>query len=240
MEFIADGHRHAEFLYPLHPEFSSLYAEIDSSIHSITDQMIVEEFEEEKREAKSISQAINRLVKREMLKRGWQEESYIFADEEYGPQAKGTWRLDFAKEALSVEVAFNHRSDISWNLIKPTLASELNHVQKAIQTKGGVIITATEGMKKAGGFDSACGTYEDYVQYLKPLYGILSSPLMIIGLLPPETFRIDVEPVPGQSKKRGVVRKRALLKHEHYVCPDCGSVVSLGLDSCGCGRRLLF
>lgn len=115
----------------------------------------------------------------------------------FGKAAKGTWRLDFAKDELSVEVAFNHRSDISWNLIKPTLASELNHVQKAIQTSGGIIITATEDMKAAGGFDNACGTYEDYVQYLKPMSSILPALLAMHGLASANPDSITV----GTSKR---------------------------------------
>ena len=89
---------------------------------------------------------------------GWREESPIFQDTDYQGD---TWRLDFAKENISIEVAFNHGSVIAWNLLKPVLASELNHVQKAIQTKVGVIICATDGMKTTGGFDGAVGSYEN-------------------------------------------------------------------------------
>ncbi len=71
--------------------------------------------------------------------------------------------MDFAKEDISIEVAFKHSEAIAWNLIKPVLASELNHVPKAIQTKVGVIISATKTMKKAGGFDSAVGNYEKFL-----------------------------------------------------------------------------
>jgi hypothetical protein len=35
------------------------------------------------------------------------------------------------------------------------LASELNHVEKAIQTRAGILICATYEMKSAGGFDGA-------------------------------------------------------------------------------------
>ena len=28
------------------------------------------------------------------------------------------WRLDFAKESISLEVAFNHGEAIAWNLLK--------------------------------------------------------------------------------------------------------------------------
>ena len=45
-------------------------------------------------------------------------------------------------------------------------------------------------MKAAGGFDSAVGTYEKYVQYLRPLNDILSVPLAIIGLKAPRSFRV--------------------------------------------------
>ena len=51
-----------------------------------------------------------------------------------------TLRLDFAKNDISIEVGFNHGEAIAWNFIKPTLAGELNHVEKAIQTKICIII----------------------------------------------------------------------------------------------------
>ncbi len=76
--------------------------------------------------------------------------------------------------------------------LKPILASELNHVAKAIQTELGVLILATQGMKDACGFDSAVGTYEKAVRYLLPLQSQLTVPLVLIGLEPPETFSIDV------------------------------------------------
>ena len=202
MKYRVYGYRHADSLFQVLPEYIDLWDEIQLALDSITDEMIVAEFEGEAREAKSISQAINRLVKEQLVRLGWTPESYIFADDEYGAHAKGTWRLDFAKGEISVEVAFNHRSDIAWNLIKPTLASELNHVQKALQTSAGVIVAATRAMKAAGGFDSACGTFEDYVQYLKPMSGILTAPLLIVGLEPPETFRIALDKKGGKNVGR--------------------------------------
>ena len=38
---------------------------------------------------------------------------------------------------------------------------------------------------------SDIGTYEKYVEYLKPLNNLLTTPMMIIGLEPPETFVIE-------------------------------------------------
>lgn len=62
------------------------------------------------------------------------------------------------------------------------LASELNHVEKAINTSAGVIICATDDFKRTGGFDGAIGSYEKYLQHLKPMQNQLTVPIMIIGL----------------------------------------------------------
>ena len=70
------------------------------------------------------------------------------------------------------------------------MASELNHVEKNIQTQIGVIITAAQDMKEAGGFDSAVGTYEKFIDYFQPFRNILTVPILLIGLNRPETFEI--------------------------------------------------
>ena len=73
------------------------------------------------------------------------------------------------KNEISVEVGFNHTGDVAHNLIKPVLASELNHVKKAITTKIAIIITATNDMKSAGGFDNANSTNGDLYKISKTL-----------------------------------------------------------------------
>jgi hypothetical protein len=50
---------------------------------------------------------------------------------------------------------------------------------------------ATEALKDAGGFDSAVGTYEKAIRYLKPLQNQLSVLLVLVGLDPPEEFRVE-------------------------------------------------
>ena len=194
MEFVTHSHRHAYEIFTVDDTISKLWDEISSTLVSITDDDIINEFNSERRQAKSISEAINKLIARRLSEKGWEEQSRIFADPDYSDN-KGTWRLDFAKKDIAVEVAFNHGGNASWNLIKPVLSSELNHVQKAIQTKVGVVITATDDMKRAGGFDGAVGSYEKYVEYCKPLNDILTTPIMIVGLLPPKTFEIKQKKV---------------------------------------------
>lgn len=189
MDFITYSHRNAEVLFQYDSRYSALYQEIISVVQNITDQDIMDSYNSITRASKkSISQPINRLLKSRLDALGWHPESKIFADPDYRGKS---WRLDFAKEELSVEVAFNHGEAIAWNLLKPVMASELNHIQKEIQTSAGIVITATQAMHVAGNFDNSVGTFEKFKRYLTPMYNILPTPLLLIGLQPPHTFHID-------------------------------------------------
>ncbi len=202
MEYLLHSFRYGYEIISSEDRFKPLWLEIIEGIESITDEEIINHFNEQKRKAKSISETLNQLIKEKLIEKQWRPESPIFNSREY--RKSRNWRLDFAKELISVEVAFNHGEAVAWNLIKPVLASELNHVEKAIQTRIGVIICATEGLKSAGGFDSAVGTYEKYIQYLKPLNNLLSVPIVIIGLKPPKSFYIEV--LQQNGKNFGVVK----------------------------------
>jgi len=194
--------RHAEIILNNEPTFSTVWNELLTAINSMTDNEIIEHHESNPRLAKSISESINNILKIKLVHLGWNEESYIFQDDEY---SGNRWRLDFAKDSISVEVAFNHGEAIAWNLIKPVLAGELNHVKKEIETEIGVIICATKDLKTKGGFDGAVGEYEKFLTYLNPLRDVLSVPIVIIGLEAPESFEIDVQKIDG--KKQGIVKR---------------------------------
>ena len=95
------------------------------------------------------------------------------------------------KKNISIEVAFNHQEAVAHNIMKPVLAGELNHLDKAIQTKMGIIICATENLQNQGGFDGSIGTYEKYISFMKPYMTFVTIPLLIIGLESPDTFGIN-------------------------------------------------
>ncbi|HDF0488306.1 hypothetical protein HMPREF2544_02140 [Staphylococcus sp. HMSC063A11] len=199
MKYAMYSHRYAYPILQTDREFFDLWSEIKEVLEVITEDDIINHFNFRKNNGigkdKSISKTINNLLKEKFIEREWFIESPIFQSPDY---TGDTWRLDFAKENISIEVGFNHSSVIAWNLLKPVLASELNHVQKAIQTKVGVIISVTDSMKKAGGFDNAISTYEKYIDYLKPLSNQLSVPLLIIGIKAPDTFFVKQEKVSGK------------------------------------------
>jgi hypothetical protein len=208
MDFEIFSHRHAIQILENTPEYEMLWLDIKETLGNVSDERIIHHFRQNYelpgKAKKSISESINQLIKVEMVAAGWTPEAPIFRDAAFG---EGKWRLDFAKAAqiplsdsrnygdfsatgISVEVAFNHSGSVAWNLLKPVLASELNHVAKAIQTSVGVVITASTSLRDAGGFDSAIGTFEDYVSHLVPLRDVLSVPILVIGLSAPESFRI--------------------------------------------------
>lgn len=205
MNYIEHSFRHAKVILN-EPEFVNQYNEIINILISIGDQDLIQKHESYganniERTPKSLSKAINELLKERFSQLSWTPESGIFQDSSYQGD---TWRLDFAKDDISIEVGFNHSSVITWNLIKPVLASELNHVEKAIQTKIGVVITATNDLKNKGGFDGAIGVFEKYLDYLPPLRNMLTTPLLIIGLEPPESFYINHKQY-RPRKKIGIV-----------------------------------
>lgn len=187
MRFITHSYRHGEAILR-ESQFLSIYNEVTAVISNVTDEDLKAKHLSFNGRQMSLSRAINDVLKERFMSLGWREESPIFQDTEYEGER---WRLDFAKNPISIEVAFNHGEAIAWNLLKPVLASELNHVQKAIQTEVGIVITATENLKRAGAFDSAVGEYEKFLRYLPPLSSVLTVPMLIIGLEAPETFKLD-------------------------------------------------
>jgi len=186
-------HRFANLLVDGVDEFSIDFNEIISVLNSISDEDLINDFNERKlirNSTKSLSESINKLLKVRLTELEWNAESPIFREEPYDSSNNSAWRLDFAKNNISIEVAFNHGEAIAHNIIKPVLASELNHVQKNIQTKLGVIITANDDMKRKGGFDGAVGTFEKFISYFKPYSNIVTTPIVLIGLKPPTSFEI--------------------------------------------------
>ncbi len=177
-------------------EFKEDYQELVNVLENISDRELINGFlarQQERATIKSLSEPINFLIKDKLVNLGWNAESGLFKEEPYDRTNSSRWRLDFAKNSISIEVAFNHAEAIAHNIIKPVLASELNHVQKEIQTKLGIIVTATDSMKIKGNFDGAVGTFEQFIEYFKPYSAIVPTPLVLIGIEAPETFMINKE-----------------------------------------------
>jgi len=202
MRYKLKSFRYGELILNNEPKYIEKWTELLTTISSITDEEIIIAHEANPRIPKGLSVALNKIIKEKLIALGWLSESKIFSDEEYSNKS---WRLDFANENISIEVAFNHGEAIAWNLVKPTIASELNHVKKEIKTDIAIVICATKDLKTKGGFDGATGEFEKFERYLDPLRGLLTVPMVIIGLEAPETFKIMHKKVDG--KNQGLVER---------------------------------
>jgi|LakMenE18May11ns_1017448.scaffolds.fasta_scaffold9776242_2 hypothetical protein len=195
-------------------KLSYLWTDITKTLDGITDERIIEEYELSPN-AMSISAAINNLIDQDLQALGWTPQSAIFQGSEYEGKS---WRLDFAKttqvsdkekSGIAIEVAFNHGEAIAWNLLKPVLAAEINHIntETDIGVGVGVYICATESLKEAGAFDGAVGEYEKVLRYLSPLFAKLTVPMVIVGLEAPETFKVEKRKNPLTGKNKGTIKK---------------------------------
>lgn len=199
MRFREYSHRHADAIIANNPELKKRYEQFVGALRSISDEELIKDFINRKTEHdnkgtafKSMTPSINKILKERMLAiPGWKAEVDIFNDTT-GAIGNTEWRLDFAcDDAFCVEVAFNHGEAIAWNLLKPVLSCELNHVEKAVQGQIGIYVCATDNMKIAANIDSSSGSYEKVLRYLPPMMNQLTIPMMIIGLEPFETFKIS-------------------------------------------------
>ncbi len=164
MDFITHSHRNGFIIFQ-DEKYKAIWNNIVKIITDISEEDLMAQHNSYEG-VMSLSHAINQILRERFIAEGWEPESYIFQDNQY----KGDkWRLDFAKDTVSIEVGFNHGEAIAWNLLKPVMASELNHINKAIQTELGVVITATSELKHVGAFDGAVGEFEKYLDYLKPM-----------------------------------------------------------------------
>ena len=211
-------------------DLKTLWKEVTDVIEGISDEDIANEFNspplympnqfnkdgtpKKRPTAKmSLSAALNNLLSDGFLEKKWIPESDVFPG---SSRANESWRLDFSKSAnrpageitgFAVEVAFNHGEAIAWNLLKPTLAGEINHVKTETEIGAGIgiYICAKKKLKTAGAFDNASGEYEKVLRYLNPLFQRLTIPLVIIGLEAPETIKLEKVKDPITKKHKSKV-----------------------------------
>ena len=235
MEYDTFSHRHGLIITENNVTLNEQWLEITETLGGITDEEIISRFESRgENRGKGIQNTLNNLIKEKLVEHyNWDKESKIFNEIPYinsNEAGMKYFRLDFAKNkdcicepkcdrgkhGMSIEVSFNHREALAWNLLKPSIASELNHVKKAFQTDIGVLITPKDEMLdldrnnyQGSGLDGAIGTFELVKKYLKVLQIQLSCPMIIIGIHQPKSFYIDTSQETHNGGKLGTVVKRS-------------------------------
>lgn len=210
MDFVTYSHGHADAIIKSTPQLQELWNELTNSILEISDEELIHAFEYANRKAKSISESINKIINEKLISKKWKPQSRIFKDRD--TYTGKTWTLDFSKQTLgyshknigmAIEVVFNHGEAIAWNLIKLSISAEDNQLRKEtdIGNGVGVYICATAELKKYGGFDGAVGEYEKVLKYLDPLSLKIKTPIIILGLCKPKTFRVKHYKDPKNQKR---------------------------------------
>jgi hypothetical protein len=149
---------------------------------------------------KSLSHAINEVLRKKLGALGWDLEPTLFSKDKAGLGPSG-WKLDFVKRlpnsrarqkscTFAVEVAFNHSEAAAWVLTKLALACERATIPKDIDASIGILVVMQSNLKKAGNFDGSCCTYDRYIHTIKVMHDLLRAPLLVVGLGPPKTFRL--------------------------------------------------
>ena len=146
------------------PNLKQDYEEILSSLDEIRESELLDYFLKQKQDEKaagkknyrkSISDALNFFIRENLENQGWQKEPKIFKNPDYEASA---WRLDFAKNDICVEVAFNHREAVPHNMLKAVLSTEGNDMlEKEYISQIGVIITATRELERTHFAGQAAG-----------------------------------------------------------------------------------
>lgn len=196
-------------------DLASDFAELLAVLKSISEAELISDFNSKqdskqakgKKLTKSLSHSVNDLIDLKLRAKGWLGQAAIFGDPDF---KKMGWKLDFAKVnngkgTFAVEVVFNNNGSLGWNVTKLFMACGKNHVKKAVQSQVGIIILATKGLKEACGYDPAIATFEETPLYLSAMQSIVgSTPLVIIGLKAPKTFKIEhfSKTYPDGSKKK--------------------------------------
>lgn len=186
-------------------EYSRIFEILIYIINNITDEQILIYYNKYSPGAKSISKALNRLIKDELLKHGYKKEVRIY--DTNAKKHKGTGgKVDFVHESgvYAIEVAFNNVGSLPGTFQKLRQSTHVHKKHKKnINIKIGFIICATSDLRKYGGFDEAILTYCDCEGHLDVNDHENPYPVIIIGLDRPDTFNIEQHPKKKKGKKTG-------------------------------------
>jgi len=152
---------------------------------------------------------LNTIIKEKLVALGWEDQIFVLditksdlktfgkdldVPEEVTPvlmtnvkkKPKGKkvsyWTMDFKKGNIGVEVSFNNAGVLAQNLLRLSVMSESHLKPKSEKIRLGVLITATESLKKWSNMDDTVLTYET-VRRVFPLINFnIPTPIVLVGL----------------------------------------------------------
>jgi hypothetical protein len=121
---------------------------------------------------------INTLIDEKFKALGWEAQIHVLPVE----FRDAYWTMDFRKNDIGIEVSFNNAGALAQNLLRLSVMSESNFRAKEDQIRLGILITATEKLKKWSNMDSSVITYES-VNRIMPLINLnIPTPIVLVGI----------------------------------------------------------
>jgi Restriction endonuclease BglII len=178
MRFEWYPHRFADII--LNSDYA-LKQEMEQVIQSVSFEDVLKRFTQEneqrrgsgRKEAQGKQSIINAMFREGFNKLGWEIEKNVFND------PINDLTIDFWKRKVGIDVAFNHRSFISGDLLRLQAAAEVKNVINV-----GVYICATKDFVKVVSPKDASSmvSFERSKWYLENFYPVLTAPILLIGL----------------------------------------------------------
>lgn len=123
--------------------------------------------------------AVNHLFRNQLAGVGWASEPRLFGSTQ---EKLRQWKMDFIKNRVGIEISFNHAEAIPWTFTRLNIAGESERIQVASKIDIGIVVFASQSFKTWAKIDSAAGTYELAIAWLREMKPILPIPLLVIGL----------------------------------------------------------
>ena len=136
--------------------------------------------------------ALNRLFQQRLGQLGWLSQVPLFPTPAWAKahgkpipeQPYPDRSIDFMKNHLGVEIAFNNESYLERILFRLNVASEADAVIPEHVVHGAVIVVASEAVKRWGSMDPTVATFEGSLRSLDLVRSSFSVPLVLLGLFP--------------------------------------------------------
>src|SRR5690606_33661819 len=159
MNYKIESFKYAEDICRGNESLNKVLKELKEILLGISEKDIMKKFNEIGKNSKSISKTINALLNESLISNGWEREVQIFSENRHGFATRKRWSMDYYKNSVQLEVAFNHEENTAWNVMKIPLSVVSNIYKHNKEVSIGIIITITNQMRQHGGFDGSVGTF---------------------------------------------------------------------------------
>ena len=149
--------------------------------------------------------AINRLIDARLSALSWRAQPPLYIGGDRRGDELAGWKMDFKKDRVGVEIAFNHQEAIPWIFTRLNLAGESDEVLADSRIEVGIAAFAAQTLKTWGRMDGAVGTFDQAKLWLEKMRPVMPVPIVVVGL---HAADVQGEPWVGTDAFRGTQKGR--------------------------------